>query len=185
MSLAIILDVTAEYLRQRNNWSKGQCRVCAGGFPVGESWASPMFIGLDEASTTFGDYRNQRQLQETDAIEVSIWRKSGQFPPDRQGMLIDNNNPYLQTMLLPYDVERAIIGQLHENTEIMAKANERSNSGTASTGSDFCLPLKCLRRAKHRLETIDTGQGGDPIPYVVRSLTFGGMYRLQSVDNLA
>lgn len=183
MTLAIILDVAAEYLRQRNKWTKDQCRVMPDGEPAGVSIGSQFFVGLDELSIRPGDYRNQLQLQETAGIEIFIWRKSGQFPKDRQGHLIDKDNQYLN-LLMPSSIERNIIRQIHGNMEIVTVANQQAGTNTDNSGSGFSLPLKLLGKSKQVPTTLDAG-GPAPIPYVLRRLQFGGMYRFQYSDNIA
>ncbi len=176
MSMGAILKQVRDFLRSSLPADIAQCDVRPGGEPpeVAHEW----FISVDELAVR-SNARNC--LDETYEIEISLWRRAGCYPQDRQGDALLQDDPYSSGLPTLDDIERDVIRLLHGNrTGITAAVNLALGTGETGSGDIFQEPLYYAGR--RRTEVRGTGRRDSQTRWFVRRLKFTGMRRVQASD---
>jgi len=180
MSMGALLQQVRTHLRNVVPLDADQCDIELLGQP--RPSAGETYVGIRELRVRS---LSREHLSEEYEIEVSIWRRLGAFPSDRQGDLALRDDPYLASVLTLDDLERAVIRNLHANyTDIMAAANE-----TLETGDRFQLalyytgrgPSEVVKSSSHHRQN---GTRTSGIAWIGRRLIFTGMNRVQSTATM-
>ncbi len=179
MSMGIILQVVRDHLQTEMSLDAGECGIQPGGLPP--DGAGELYVAVDELGIRSA---SRNQLHEIYEIEVAIWRRSSNYPTDRQGDVVLRDDPQLAGILTLDDLERDVISKLHANhTDIMAVANSAIGAGSPGGGDVFQQPLYFAGRG--RSESLRPGGSKSPVAWIGRRLKFTGMTRVQATDVMA
>ena len=176
MSMGAILQQVRDHLRSAMSLGVDQCDVRPGGMPTAA--AGEFYVAVDELGV---QSTAQSHLREQYEIEVSIWRRTGQYPDDRLSDVVLRDDVYLAGIQTLDDLERSVIKNLHANyTDITAAANTAIDAGAPGKGDIFQLALYYTGRS--RSEVLDHNPKENPAPWLGRRLKFTGMIRVQATD---
>jgi hypothetical protein len=176
MSMGIILNQVRSHLREALTLSSDQCDIQPSGIPP--EAAGEWYLAIDELGVA-SEARDH--LAEEFAIEVSIWRRLGQFPADRRGEALLPESAYLAAMHTLDGLERRVILSLHGNFgELVSGANAAVGAGQPGGGDVFQLAL--YYEGRGRAETLPRTTGRQQPQWIGRRLKFRGMNRVQSLS---
>ena len=176
MSMGVILSQVRGHLRDALSLSADQCDVQPGGSPT--EAAGEWYLAIDERGVE-SDARSH--LSEEFEIEISIWRRLGQFPADRLGETQLHESEYLSAMHTLDTLERQVILKLHGNFEsVTSAANTELGAGLPGGGDVFQLAL--YYEGRGRTETLPRSGSRQQPTWIGRRLRFRGMTRVQALS---
>lgn len=189
MSMALALEYTAEWYRDKYGWDHTQCGVQINAYPPIGSM-SPFFIGIDDAGVETGADSTD-SLKEVLTIVVGIWRRPEHIQKSIRGNLKLPQDKYLIGAWTLHDLERAVVihktvggataeGKhgLHANYVFMDGLNQRYNL-PGQYGAEFKFPF--MYRGRGSMESIAIEGSQDPTAYYGYRLRFRGLAREQKL----
>lgn len=192
MSMALLLEYTQEYLRDKHAWEPNQCGVSYRAEPMLQD-AGDFFVAIDETGVEAGNSSTD-SLKETLGIVIGIWRRPEHLVRDIRHNLSLPLDRYLIGAWTLHELERTIIvhktvggaptrNGLHANYSFLSGLNDRYNLPHADYGAKFITPL--FYRGRSAMETVALDGGseyGDSInTWYGYKLRFGGMVREQKM----
>ena len=176
MTMGALLQKVRDHLRQTLPLQSDDCAVRPDGAPPPS--AGEVFVAVSESGVA-SDARSH--LREVFHIEVSIWRRTGQYPVDRQGELLLPDDVLLAGMLSLDRLERRVVTALHGNyQDLPAALNSELRTGSDAAGDVFQLALYYVGRGASELWP-PHGKGAHP-NWLGRRLRFEGAHRVQDLD---
>jgi hypothetical protein len=185
MSMALALEFTAEWLRQKNGWQPNQCAVSNDAVPAYD--AGQFFIAVDDAGVETGTEVTD-SLKELLNLTIGIWRRPEYVARDRRGLLKLPNDLYILGAWTLHDFERLIIvhktadqekrNGLHNNWAFLSALNTRYNLPSSENGAEFRTPLTYRGRGRMESVVLDN-RSGESQPWLGYRLRWRGLYREQ------
>ncbi len=188
MSMAMVLEYTAVWFREKYSWTPQQCAVVHDCEPPAE--AGQFFIGIDEAGVEPGP-DNTDALTEIFTITVGIWRRPGYLGQrDRRGFMKLPDDMYVQGAYTLSDLERKVIihkstlhaaeqnkDGLHNNWAFRTAINAAYNLPDLALGAEFtgCFHYK----GRGRMEPLVVDEGNTAQAWMGYRLRFRGLERIQ------
>ncbi|MFI4874761.1 MAG: hypothetical protein ACIALR_05470 [Blastopirellula sp. JB062] len=171
MELGTILRVARDGLREKYGWKKSQCRITAQGEPL--ELSPEFFVGIHDAGIE-GGVIDGYYLEETYRIEVSVWRRLGQYPKDRLDDVLIDEDPHLVNVDLPSRLEKQVKDFIHFSYPLMNAINQAYGAPSEENGPGLLKPF--IYQGSTRTKTLVVNDGGTkPSPaYAGRTLRFGG-----------
>lgn len=143
-----------------------------GGRPI--NMLGEWFAAVDEQAVRSTE---RSSLREDLSLTVTLTHRQTVFAPDRtQGVYLDTAHGL--------DVlERLTIAAIHGSHAVRQAANQAAELPGVMTGDQFIAPLYYTGRTATRSESGEwIGAEPDAQAFLVRSLSFGGAIRIQSLD---
>lgn len=163
MSMALALEFTAEWLRDKHGWTVQQCGVQYDAIPAMD--AGPLYVAVDDAGVESGDASTD-SLKEILTITIGIWRRPEHLMKDKRGILKLPTDKYLIGAYTLAELERtvlvhnsAIAGKngLHHNWAFVNGINARYNLPNDQEGAGFITPWSYRGRGRMESIAIDNG----------------------------
>lgn len=180
MSMALVLEHTAEFLRKYNGWTYEQCGVQYDAVPMLQN-AGQFYIAVDDAGVETGNDSTD-SLKEVMSITVGVWRRSEHLSQrDRRGNLKLPFDKYLAGAYTLHDLERTIIvprlNGLHANYTYVNELNTRYNLPDPDAGPVFHLCF--MYKGRGRIETYGVDDANTIQTWYGYRLRFRGLTREQ------
>ena len=178
MSMALVLEGIRDFLRSENGWKKGECDIRQGGVPTETSRA--FYVAIDDAGVETAG-ADQHYLKEIYSIEIAIWTETGSLPADMSGLAQLASDKYTIGRETLDNLERAIIGQLHQEQDPRNQINTQFN--LPAEGCIFLMPM--IYSGRPRNEIIGAARRGSQIAqWLGRRLRFRGFDRIQKIGSV-
>lgn len=183
MTMALALEFTRDWFRQKYGWKENECGVQ---FQSQPSFSAGMFyVSIDDAGVEAGP-EDTESLKETVTISVGVWRRSEHLSKDRLGELKLPDDKYLVGSKTLHDLERNVILNnrfgLHKNYVFMNALNDAYNLPSEKHGADFRKPFVYRGRGSMVTLGIETS-GGLVTTWYGYILRFAGLSREQILHN--
>ena len=182
MSMALALEYTVDWLRDKNGWTVQQCGVQYDAIPAMD--AGPFYVAVDDAGVESGDASTD-SLKEILTITIGIWRRPEHLMKDKRGILKLSTDKYLIGAYTLAELERAVLihnsaipgkNGLHHNWAFVNGINARYNLPQDQLGAGFITPLSYRGRGRMESIAIDNGST-DPAAFFGYRLRFRGLMR--------
>lgn len=178
MSIGQLLTTVRDHLSTALNLTKDECGVQLSGTPPAA--AGQRYVAVDEGGVNVysGD---EAWLGEQYTILVSIMRRAGQYPADRQGDLLVRETTAIKSL---EELERRTIEALHGN-ELLRKAyNEALGVPNDYFGEIAIQPLWYRGRGRTFIFESPLDEPNFVYAWWRRDLRFSGMNRKQKPENI-
>lgn len=187
MSMALVLEHTQEWLREKYGWAPNQCLVTHGAQPVFD--AGYFFVGIDDSGVEPGP-EDTDALKEVCNITIGVWLRPEHLQADKRGILKLPVDMYLSSSWSLYDIERAIIVSrsaegaelygLHHNWGFSSALNTRYSLPSTTYGAEFRGVFRYRGKGPMESLAMDDGSGNIHSWFGYR-LRFRGMERIQKL----
>lgn len=189
MSMALVLEHTQEYLREKYGWKPNQCGVSFRSEPQLQD-AGDFYVAIEDNGVEAGNVETD-SLKEICNITVGIWRRPEHLVRDMRGNLSLQFDKYLIGAWTLHQLERAIMVHktiagtaslfgLHANYTFLSELNARYNLPSEDNGAKFITPL--FYRGRSPMETVALDSTGDSInAWFGYKLRFRGLSREQKL----
>lgn len=194
MSMALALEYTQVWLREKNNWLPNQCGVQYEAIPAMD--AGPFYVAVDDAGVETGN-PDTDSLKETLTLTIGIWRRAEHLGRDKRGNLKLPHDHYLLGAYTLHDMERAVVvhkttpytgeatkNGLHKNYAFLVALNAYYNLPSAA-GAKFTMPLAYMGRGRMEAIAVDDGAGSGATAWYGYRLRFRGLTREQKLREAA
>lgn len=188
MSMALALEYTQEWFRDKYSFKVSQCGVQPQAQPPLDAMG-PFYIAIDDAGVQTGNEQTH-SLKEILTITVGIWRKMEHFSPKiLRGNLKLPQDKYLAGAFTLAEMERKVIVRrsggeplygLHFNYDFVNGINARYALPHETLGANFVFPFQYKGRGQMEELGYDVG-AGDPILWSGYRLRFSGLAREQKL----
>lgn len=178
MSMGQMLETVRDHLRSQLNLAAEQCGVHLNGMPP--DTAGQLYVALDEGGVEVrsGD---DPVLTERYTIVVSIMRRAGKYPRDRQGDLLLRETEAQKSL---NELERACIRAIHASWGFHVSYNTDLGVPDAALGEKAIMPLFYRGRGRTYLYDTPTEQPDMIHAWFRRDLRFSGFDRKQKLENM-
>jgi hypothetical protein len=187
MSMALALEFTQTWLRDRFSWKWNECAVSHDALPSYD--AGNFFIAIDDMGVETGSEVTD-SLREILNIQIGIWRRPEFLAKDRRGLLKMPQDLYLLGSWTLHDLERAVIvhksgdptkpNGLHNNWSFRTALNTYCNLPNENDGAEFITPWNYRGRGRMESVTLDN-RGGEDQAFLGYRLRFRGCMREQKL----
>lgn len=180
MSMAFVLEHTAEWLRKYNGWKHNECGVQFDAVPMLQN-AGQFYIAVDDAGVETGNDTTD-SIKEVLSITLGIWRRSEHLSQrDKRGELKLPFDKYLAGAYTLHDLERAVLiprlNGIHANYEYVNELNTRYSLPDPDNGGVFHLCF--MYKGRGRIETYGVDDGNTVQTWYGYRLRFRGLTREQ------
>jgi hypothetical protein len=184
--MALALEHTQEWLREKNGWKFNECGVNYDALPMLQD-AGQFYIAIDDAGVEVGNELTD-SVKEVLTLTIGIWRRSEHLSQrDRRFELKMPIDKYLLGSWTLYDLERVVmlpyLNGLHANYSYLSSLNTRYNLPDADYGATFIRPL--FYKGRGRMETYGVDDGGSIQTWYGYRLRFRGLDREQKLRRVA
>ena len=178
MSVGQLLQTVRDHLRTQLTLDFKSCGVQLNGVPP--STAGEFYVAIDEDGTESvgGD---DPVLNERYRIVISIMRRAGKYPKDRQGDLLLRETEALKSL---EELERLVIKNIHAAWNLMATYNTNLGAPDATLGDTAILPLFCRGRGRTYTWTSPTEEPDMLYAWLRKDVRFSGMNRKQRLESM-
>lgn len=178
MSIGQLLTTVRTHLRTQLSLGVNQCGVQMSGMPPPA--AGEKYVAIDDGGTEqrSGD---EPYLTERYKLVISILRRAGVYPADRQGDLLVRETTSVQSL---EELERGVIKYIHGSQSLRVTYNTALGAPDASLGEIAIMPLFYRGRGRTYIYTSPMEAGDGLHAWFRRDLNFSGMDRKQKLENL-
>lgn len=179
MTMALALEFTQEWFREKYGWKWNECGVQFQSIPAYSAGA--FFVSIDDGGVEAGR-DDTESLMEVLSINIGIWRRREHLMKDQLGNLKLPQDNYLVGAKTIHYLERQVILNkwhgLHKNYVFMTALNERYELPSPNHGANFHMPFVYRGRGSMETQTLSDSNGSEQIWYGYR-LRFRGLAREQ------
>ena len=188
MTMALALQFTREWFREKYGWKANECGVEFNSLPAYDS--GNFFVSIDDGGVSTGQ-QGTDSLKEVLSINIGIWKRKEHFQKDGIGELKMPEDKYLANNWTLHKLERRVIVAkagffgLHQNWEFREALNNRYALPHADYGADFKFPFYYQGRGGmiNQVVSVESRSGTSYIEFYGYILRFSGLAREQIVHN--
>lgn len=183
MTMALALEFTQEWFRDKYGWEWNECGVRFQAEPTFST--GQFFISIDDGGVEAGP-EDTESLKEKLSLSVGVWRRREHLMNDQLGNLKLPEDHYLVGSKTLHKLERMIILNnqfgLHKNYSYMEALNDRYELPSSIHGAEFRFPWTYLGRGPMETQVLIDSSNREQIWYGYR-LRFRGLSREQKLHN--